>query len=608
MVGFHVKPVVPAHHSRAPARVGMGPVQSPAMAVHRRGSAHPEIRRELLLVAAFTAVGGLLRIWAPNRLGLVHFDEGIYALAGLWPFHRGGISAIDPTIIAYAPPGFPLLIGLFNLLLGVSDLAAILVSVVAGTLTIPVAAWLARRTFGPGSGASTAALVALSGFDVAFSRMALTDACFGLFWLVGLITCQRFLEKPGALSALAMGLATGAAQLIKYNGWLIGGLVILAAILGCGLDARERVRSRLLNVWGFGLLAGLVAWLVYMPWFRFVEAHGGYVSLLTHHRSYMGGVESWLPHLRLQLAQSDALSGNLDWRSAGLFLAWATPLFISAISFRRQHARQAAGISMATGLALLPQGMWWISLVWAMVLSDPRKSGERLLITAVVGLSLLTPFYHPYARLWLPLQLLTCLIVAGLLGRAVPDADRSGVEAPSRPGRGELLFRGMIAAAVVLPVFVLAELVNGTLPSALMRSEIPRILGASDSLRSAVSQAVKDIPPGTPGLRLLVRPPVIFYLGGRLPARTVPSLSAMLAEPSSGEWALVDAAQILQEGDPQDARRSLLSRWEMVREYPTQLNVPTLLDLDPSAARTRRSLSVECPLLLLRPRIQGPSS
>lgn len=108
--------------------------------------------RETLVVIVLTLVGAVLRLWSPGRLGLVHFDEGIYALAGLWSLSPRGLAELDPTVISYAPPGFPVLVGLSYLVFGVRDLAAILVSTIAGTLTIPVAAWLSRRTFGPGAG------------------------------------------------------------------------------------------------------------------------------------------------------------------------------------------------------------------------------------------------------------------------------------------------------------------------------------------------------------------------------------------------------------------------------------------------------------------------
>ena len=84
------------------------------------------------MVIALTLIGGVLRLWSPGRLGLVHFDEGIYALAGLWIMSPHGLLGLDPAVIPYAPPGFPVLVGLSYGALGISDLPAILVSIVCG--------------------------------------------------------------------------------------------------------------------------------------------------------------------------------------------------------------------------------------------------------------------------------------------------------------------------------------------------------------------------------------------------------------------------------------------------------------------------------------------
>src|SRR5262249_51382521 len=184
---------------------------------------------EIWVVAVLTMVGGVLRLWSFGRLGLVHFDEGVYALAGLWIFSPKGLAGLDPTTISYAPPGFPFLIGLAYWCLGVVDVAAILVSIVPGTLTIPAIGWLAYRTFGRGAGAAAAALAALSGPHLAFSRMALTEASFLLGWIVAIAQGQRFLERPNLLQAVLLGLVVGIAQLFKYNGWLAGVLVALTA-------------------------------------------------------------------------------------------------------------------------------------------------------------------------------------------------------------------------------------------------------------------------------------------------------------------------------------------------------------------------------------------
>ena len=43
-------------------------------------------------MAALTVAGGLLRLWSLGRLGLVHFDEGIYAMAGTWVLSPRGLA------------------------------------------------------------------------------------------------------------------------------------------------------------------------------------------------------------------------------------------------------------------------------------------------------------------------------------------------------------------------------------------------------------------------------------------------------------------------------------------------------------------------------------
>src|SRR5262249_9638070 len=123
--------------------------------------------REWLVISALTVAGAILRAWAFPRLSLSHFDEGVYAFAGLWSLSRHGLLDLDPGVIAYAPPGFPILVGLSYLVFGVSDYAAIAVSVVAGIVTIPVVGWLGQRTFGPGAGAAAAAFAALAIVHVA---------------------------------------------------------------------------------------------------------------------------------------------------------------------------------------------------------------------------------------------------------------------------------------------------------------------------------------------------------------------------------------------------------------------------------------------------------
>ncbi|WP_168221634.1 ArnT family glycosyltransferase [Aquisphaera giovannonii] len=567
------------------------------------------LRREVLWIAAATVVGAALRLQGLPRLGFVHFDEGIYAMAGLWPFRTAGLAGLDPSVIPYAPVGFPFLVGLFDMALGPGDAAAILASIVAGVLTIPAAGWLARRTFGPGAGAAAATLVALSCFHVSFSRMALTDATFLLAWVLGLALAGRFLERPGFGNAMGLGAGVGAAQLVKYNGWLLGAAVIAVAAAELADPRARSDRRRLRAVWGFGAMAAVVAAAIYAPWFRFVDAHGGYGSLLAHHRSYMGGVGSWMVHLGLQFEEADALSGGWTWRLAGYGAAALASLAI-ALPRSRASWREPAWLGLGLlGAVVLPRFLWPASA--SMLPASWRDTpAARLLAAAWLMLTVLTPFYHPYARLWLPLLLLCWVLVAGLVARALRAAGQGGAR-PVREILGVSLrgrsARGRVAFALFF-VLVAAIVAPDLVPRPLA-ARPPRGLGPwdpSDSLRVAVREALPSVPAGVPSLRVLARPAAFYYIGGRISAQLEPGLSTLLEPERSGRWALVDAAMLDQEGDREAALASLLERWDVVGEFPARLNLPTLLDRDPLAAR-RPSIesAASVPLWLLRPRMPG---
>jgi len=561
-----------------------------------------ERRREILVVVAFTLIGGVLRLWSPTRLGLVHFDEGIYALAGLWISSPHGLLGLDPTVIPYAPPGFPVLVGLSYLGLGVADLSAILVSVVFGTLTIPAAAWLARRSFGRGAGAAAAALAALSGAHIAFSRMALADASFLLFWLLAIGQGQRFLERPNFPRAVALGLAVGVAQLFKYNGWLSGVIVAMSAALWLVIDPGAGRWKRAAVTWGWGCGAVLVAAIVYWPWFRFVEVHGGYWALLSHHRSYLGGWSTWPGHLSVQLAQAKALSGGPAWLATG-GLAAALGMSIVAGDYgseRRLVPRIVVELFCLGTLCVVPHlafGVALIGIVTAIVLGGGTVAKPACVLGVCwVILLVLTPFYHPYARLWLPLEALGWFFLAGAFVLL-----RSRVEVAGRKGdRGVDLLPWLAALCVV----------GGGLTAvtrAWSWSQGDRgVLEPSDSLRLACRSLLADLPEGVRELRALVRPPATFYLGttGRVAVLRQAGLDGFLDRGSPSTWAVLDMAMSRQSGLAAKDLDRYLTRWTVDHQFPTSLNLPTLLDIDPSAAgRETRDRAAD--LILLRPRGAG---
>jgi len=562
--------------------------------------------RESLVVIALTLVGAVIRLWSLGRVGLIHFDEGIYALAGLWVFSPRGLLDLDPNLIAYAPPGFSILVGLSYLFFGVGDVAAVLVSIVAGTLTIPAAGWVARRTFGCGAGAAAAALTALSGAHIAFSRMALVDASFLLFWILAIGQGQRFLERPKPMRAVSLGLAVGIAQLFKYNGWVSGVIVALSAGLWLLFHPVERNSRRTIATWGWGLVAALIAAMVYWPWFQFVESHGGYSALLAHQRSYLGGLSSWPGHWSVQLDQAAALSGGPVWLGCG-GIAASVGMLLSVGDFGTRGRflfRILVEASSLSALCLIPELSWWVSLFWISITLIQRKGiaayPAYLIFTGWVTLSLLTPFYHPYARLWLPVQAFGWIIMGGVFVSV-----RTSVEIAGRGSRWT-----WDLASDPLPWFALVCILSGVSDaiSSDLRREAPpiRLLEPSDSVRMACRAIQQELPKDVISLRVFARRPVTFYLalGGGVTVFPQPDLDHLLEQGDRTTWALLDMAMMRQDNVSEADLSRSLAHWVVVRDIPTTLNMATLLDIEPAAARSG-TLNVLASLRLLRPKRAG---
>ena len=84
-----------------------------------------------------------------------------------------------------------------------------------------------------------------------------------------------------------------------------------------------------------------------------------------------------------------------------------------------------------------------------------------------------------------------------------------------------------------------------------------------------------------------------------------PDLEHLLATGDPRSWALLDMAMVRQQrGARERSCRIDRAAGTVVREIPTTLNLPTLLDIDPSAA-TSGAGDRSAPLLLLRPKPSG---
>ncbi len=531
--------------------------------------------RPRLLVLLATLVAFPLRVWPIGQLGLNQFDEGIYAMAAGWILDPAGLAALSPGLIPYGPPGFSVLVGLTSLVIGLSDQSGLLVSAVLGCLTVPIVAGIAQQVFGPRAAAASAWCVCLSGPHIAFSRMGLTDVSFLFVWSLGIAAGLRFLTRPRFSTGLTMGVLVGLAQQFKYNGWLLGALVVANAGLGLMLTPEARVRRHWVGLGMWGGLAVLISAALVYPWYRFVEVHGGYAALLTHQRSYLGPPSSWWPHLRNQIDQAVVLGGSV-------WLGFSNALLVG----------------VAVGWTdLVPTSRTWIwrsllvaCLVWPLLAAPvsvgllvvpsrlcTRHLGERFVAVSWVVLLILSPFYHPYARLWLPFELLHWMLLGMLAARSVAVLEKTRPSQPLRWGALSLLAgMGLLAGGSFWfgSGFPLAT------PGGFNHAGL---FAPSDSLRIAAGELVEQIPPEVTGLRTLIRPAMSYYLGGRVRIYPQGDVAQLDRNQDQRQWGLIDSTIVAGvNSNPDEAViAGLLRRWEIVQAIPAQNTLPTALDLNP---------------------------
>jgi len=544
-------------------------------------------RAEGYVVLVLTLVAFLIRARSPQTLGLTHFDEGVYAGAGLWSVLPGGLAAFDPQVISYAPPGLPILIGLAYVILGVGDLAALSVTIVAGSLTVPCVAWVARRTFGPGAGAASAAFVAGSMAHVAFSRKALTDAPYLLVWVVCLGLGGRFLERPRLGRAVALGVAAGVAQNFKYNGGMLLAVVALTSVWNWAGRRDLRPTRQLLTTLWLSMVAVLTAAILYAPWYLFVENHGGYAALVRHHSRYVGGLETWWPHARVQLAQVVALSGSVAERTSTWMLAvlvgWGISGELATMVGLRGRV-VGTGVALLAGLitvaTLCPDAGWWLGLAaFARLLRDAEPSRRLLGMTWLV-FSLVTPFYHPYARLWLPLHALGWIIQGALIVELRPDRVRSLFSEPLR-------LRAVLFPGVVVGLLILSRAHWGTRRPEPLSAAV--LATPTDLFRTAVDTMNRTATPPTDGsaaIRILARRPLAYYLLTRSPYAVQLLADADSIEnrsTSSRDWLVVDQAVLAPGVVETGGTIELGPGWIKVKSFRALLDPVTSLDVAPGA-------------------------
>ena len=229
---------------------------------------------------------------------------------------------------------------------------------------------------------------------------------------------------------------------------------------------------------------------MYWPWYAFVESHGGYAALLAHQRGYLAGIGSWPGHLWLQLAESRALSGDPFWTVYGGFAAGLALVFIAndMTSMRRILSRIVYQLLVLPVFCLIPNATWLYALgaFFAFFLSRRMaEEGTRVFLCAGwLTLTLITPFYHPYARLWLPIEAFGWLFMGGLFASESERLHAATIDfAPRKRIISWLVAIAAAAIAAAVGVFSLPR-----------HDDLPGLLAPTDSLRLASVAVARDLP------------------------------------------------------------------------------------------------------------------
>lgn len=446
-------------------------------------------RREWIAMAVVLALGITARAWRPSTLGLNQFDEGVYAITAAGLTDAGAQAPSFPGLVRFAPPVYYSLVALSYTLSGhASDVAAVMVNVVAGSLTILAVWFLGRRWFAPTAGVAAAAILALNEFHITFSRSGLTDITFLLLFITALALIAAAIRRQSVAWAILAGVAVGAAWNTKYHGWFA--VVAAAGALVPQVWRDRRALPKLYRPVGLLACVAVTAALCYLPWAWYVETKaGGYAALAAAQRGLLSS--AWLGNLAAQAS----MQGYFDGPFSRCALPLAITLSVCTLP-AEQRSRRFVPVLILVSLASLVLGSAATALllaaaaVPALINQDRYESWMLLSWLALFFVS--TPLYFPYARLLLP------FVVGTHLAAAVCLASVIGAEPAAGTRRITPYLAGGVAAAVlVLSVSLLRGSAHTWRPAR--------------SMADAANAMTRAIPPGE---RVIVvgEPPVGFYL------------------------------------------------------------------------------------------------
>ncbi|MGH2441752.1 MAG: ArnT family glycosyltransferase [Chloroflexota bacterium] len=226
------------------------------------------------VLLAVLILAGVLRFWLLPSRGLIFWDEGKFALEGLRmqaAMHSlfSGSAILDGKAVGTAKPGHALLIALAYSLLGFGASSALALNAAASLAAVAILFLICLRLFDARIATISAALLAVSQYDIIYARSALSESDGLLFFLLAVLAwtyawerIRRLWLSLGQRRLLLPAILLGIAFTINYR------LVVYAAAL-IAFDLLAIVRAdswrrmfRRLIVWLVGFAIVPLVWVV----------------------------------------------------------------------------------------------------------------------------------------------------------------------------------------------------------------------------------------------------------------------------------------------------------------------------------------------------------
>lgn len=156
------------------------------------------------------------------------------------------LEGFGPAPFVSQPPLILYVMAVFMKVMGPTDLAAILPSILFGVATVAVAYFLGVRLGGRFMGLAGASLLAVLPFHIEMSRQAMLDAGYVFFLMLTAYFLVAWLQDRSRRAAVGVGVATACACLSKLPGVLAGPvvLVVFVAVLAAVLVRKARGKAR----------------------------------------------------------------------------------------------------------------------------------------------------------------------------------------------------------------------------------------------------------------------------------------------------------------------------------------------------------------------------